>query len=185
MPLASNVGVVVQEYMDGEAERLRPGSPKQFPGGFFMHAFPITSPRPDCQTATDLLQGAAQGLKLPGRHLAFANVPLDEPRYMPMLRKMAAKGTVLASIYRRGGGARGEGPVSMMGTFSSAAQASLAIGHFGMVNRKGWPGQLNLCRPKSSNRNRRIICLPKRRLSFRVARLRQSYCEKRSLASKS
>jgi len=158
-----DVGVVVQEYMDGEQNDYVLEVQKQFPGRFFMHGIPdYFNPEPDCQTSRRSLQARLQGLKLPGGHLAFANVPLDEPRYMPIYEQMAGEGHVLAVDL-----SEGEGQVSMMeNILKRCPKLRVAIGHFGMVNRK-LAGTVEPVRhEKRLHRNRRIhLALPKRRLS--------------------
>ncbi len=138
-----DVGVVVQEYMDGEQNDYVQEAQRRFPGRFFVHGLPdFFQPDRVAAQAAELLARGFRGLKLPAGHLAIADMPLDEPRFMPIWEQMEAEGHVLAVDL-----SEGEGQVPQMERIlARCPRLRVAIGHFGMVTRGGWPGQLLLCR---------------------------------------
>ncbi len=138
-----DAGVVVQEYMDGEQNDYGLEAQRKFPGRFFVHALPdFFKPKQVARQAAKLFARGFKGLKLPGGHLAMANVALDAPAFMPVYEQMADEGHVLAVDL-----SVGVAQVPMMeNILRRFPKLRVAIGHFGMPNRKGWPGQLRLCR---------------------------------------
>jgi predicted TIM-barrel fold metal-dependent hydrolase len=138
-----DVGVVVQEYMDGPQNEYLLEAMKQFPNRFFGHALPnFFDKQGVAREAAALFAKGFRGLKLCGGHLAAQHLALDDPLFMPIYEQMAAQGAVLAVDL-----STGEDQVpAMENILKHWPTLRVAIGHFGMVNRKGWPGQLRLCR---------------------------------------
>jgi hypothetical protein len=138
-----DVGVVVQEYLDGEQNAYVQEVQQRFPGRFFVHGLPdFFQPDHVAQEAADLLALGFRGLKLPGGHLALAKIALDDPQFMPIWEQMAAEGQVLSVDLSEGQ----EQVPQMENILQRYPKLHVAIGHFGMVTRGGWPGQLHLCR---------------------------------------
>lgn len=135
-------GVVVQEYLDGEQNGYLLDTVARHPGRFFIHGLvDFFDPDAALEAADRLFAQGFRGLKIPGMHLEGA-VALDDSRLMPIYRQMEDAGFVLAVDL-----AEGAGQVPMMRKILDRhPQLNVAIGHFGMVNRGGWPDQLELCR---------------------------------------
>jgi len=135
-------GVVVQEYMDGPQNDYLLSVLAEHGDRFFMHGLPnFFNLNNTVSEAELLLNQGFRGLKVCGGHL-LGKVHLDDPILFPIWERMEHEGHVLAVDF-----SEGEIQVpefdAIMKRFPSL---KVAIGHFGMPNRKGWPGQLNLCK---------------------------------------
>lgn len=138
-----DVGVVVQESMDGEQNAYCLDVQRRFPGRFFCHGLPDYFQPHGFEAQCDALFTAGfRGIKMPGYHLAMAGVRLDAPAFLPVWRRMAQEGHVLAVDLSEGQ----DQVLQMRSVLERHPQLKVAIGHFGMPNRGGWPGQLALCR---------------------------------------
>ncbi|MCE9589228.1 MAG: amidohydrolase [Planctomycetes bacterium] len=138
-------GVVVQENMDGEQNDYCLAIAKKYKGRFFMHGLPdYFKPARVAKEAAGLFKRGFRGLKLPAGHL-LGKLALDDDRFMPIWAQMEAEGHVLAVDL-----SEGEDQVGMMeNILARHPNLKVAVGHFGMVNRRGWPGQLMLCRHRN------------------------------------
>jgi len=136
-------GVVVQEYLDGQQNDYLLEVQARYPSRFFVHALPNFWNREGVARETAaLFDRGFRGLKLPANHLAAGDVRLDDAGFMPIWDRMEAEGKVLAVDL-----CEGESQVPAMENILRHHPAlHVALGHFGMVNRRGWPGQLRLCR---------------------------------------
>ncbi|MCA9429736.1 MAG: amidohydrolase [Candidatus Omnitrophica bacterium] len=133
-------GVVVQEYLDGEQNDYLLEAVDRFPGRFFVHGLPNFF---DTDTAKNeakvLFDHGFRGLKVPASHM-LGQVRVDDRRLMPIWERMETSGFVLAVDL-----SEGEDQVQEMENILEAfPKLKVAIGHFGMSNRRGWPGQLHL-----------------------------------------
>jgi len=138
-----DVGVVVQEYMDGEQNVYVEGVQRRFPGRFFVHGLPdYFQPDRVANEAADLIARGFRGLKLPAGHLAMGKIGLDDARFMPIWEQMEAQDCILAVDLPEG---QDQVP-QMERILKHCPKLHVALGHFGMVTRGGWPGQLHLCR---------------------------------------
>ena len=137
-----DLGVVVQENMDGEQNDYCLDTMRRYPGRFFCHALPdYFSPATFVAQCAALFAKGFRGIKVPGGHLAMANVAIDDKAFMPVWERMASEGQVMSVDL-----SEGEGQVpAMENILRHFPKLKVAVGHFGMVNRKGWPGQVNLC----------------------------------------
>jgi len=137
-----DVGVVVQEYLDGEQNDYLLDVVARCPNRFFVHGLvDLFNPDRAAAAAKRLFARGFRGLKIPAMHLE-GKVALDDPRLMSIYRYMEEAALVLAVDL-----AEGTGQVPMMkGILDRCPQLKVAIGHFGMPNRRGWPDQLELCR---------------------------------------
>lgn len=137
-----DVGVVVQEYMDGVQNDYAHRAAEHFPGRLIVHGLPNYWDTDNAANeAEGLLAAGCCGLKLPAEHL-LGKIQLDDARLMPIWERMEQSQKVLAVDL-----AEGEGQVSEMESIlARCPRLRVAIGHFGMVNRGGWPGQLRLAR---------------------------------------
>lgn len=137
-----DVGVVVQDYMDGVQNDYARTAASRFPGRLIVHALPnywdLEQVAAECES---LLTAGYCGLKLPAEHL-LGKIRLDDRRLMPIWERMEQLQAVLAVDL-----AEGESQVAEMeNILARCPKLPVAIGHFGMVNRRGWPGQLKLAR---------------------------------------
>jgi L-galactono-1,5-lactonase len=136
-----DLGVVVQDYMDGEQNDYLLEIQDRFPGRFFAHALPnFFKPDEVVSEAVSLFDAGFRGLKLCGEHFA-GRVRLDDERFMPIWEQMEQERYVLAAELC-------EGDVQVpefARILARYPKLHVAIGHFGYVNRRGWPAQLELC----------------------------------------
>jgi L-galactono-1,5-lactonase len=137
-----DTGVVVQEYMDGEQNAYVLAAAKKFRGRFFAHGLPdVFKPDRVAKEAARLFDRGFQGLKVPGGHM-LNKIAIDDERFEPIWARMEDEGLVVSVDF-----SEGEPQVPMMERILARhPKLKVAVGHFGMVNRKGWPGQLDLCR---------------------------------------
>ena len=137
-----DLGVVVQENMDGEQNDYCLEVMEKHPGRFFVHALPNYWDLDNVEKeAQSLFERGFRGLKLPAGHLV-GEVELDDPRLMPIYRFMDENQFVLAVDLCAGE----EQVPAMRRILESNPTLRVALGHFGMPNRNGWPGQLELCK---------------------------------------
>jgi len=137
-----DAAVVVQEYLDGEQNEYLLDVMNRHPGRFFVHGLPNWF-EPDTvyeQVAT-LLQRGFKGVKLPAHHLV-GTIRLNDNRLMRVYESLALQNCVLAVDLSEG---QDEVP-AMEEIIEHNPTLRIALGHFGMPTRGGWPGQLNLCR---------------------------------------
>lgn len=135
-----SAAVVVQEYLDGEQNDYLLSVASRYPGRFFMHGLPDWfNAGGVAEEVSALLEQGFRGIKLPAMHLA-GNVALDDDRLMPAYEQVEASGAVLAIDL-----CEGEAQVpAMRRVLEKCPTLKVAIGHFGMPSRHGWPGQLDL-----------------------------------------
>ena len=138
-----DVGVVVQEYMDGAQNDYLRSVVATHRGRFIAHALPnFWNVDQVAAEARELLsQGIFCGLKIPAGHLV-GQIHLDDRRLMPIWEDIQQRQLVLAVDL-----SSDEGQVpEMENILKQFPTLRVAIGHFGMVTRGGWPGQLRLAR---------------------------------------
>lgn len=137
-----DVGVVVQEYMDGSQNDYLLEVCRRHPDRFFAHALPdFFQPDEVATEALDLFERGFCGLKLCAGHL-LGKVPLDDERFTPIWRRMADCGHVLAVDL-----AAGDQQVPMMeAILRRFPSLRVALGHFGMIARGDWLSQVRLAR---------------------------------------
>jgi L-galactono-1,5-lactonase len=140
-----DAGVVVQEYMDGVQNDYLQEVLARFPGRFFAHALPnYWDADGVAAEANELFRRGFRGLKMPAAHF-LGQLRLDDPRLMPIWREMEETERILAVDLAEGDVQTAE----MENIVASFPKLRVALGHFGMVNRGGWPGQLRLGRHKN------------------------------------
>ncbi len=136
-----DLGVVVQENMDGEQNDYCLEVLERFPDRFLVHALPNYWELDNVESeALALLDRGFCGLKLPAGHLA-GQIELDHPRLMPIYRTMEQKQSVLAVDLSEGD----QQVPALRRILEAYPTLRVALGHFGMPNRGGWPAQLELC----------------------------------------
>lgn len=135
-------GVIVQDYMDGVQNDYVLDVCKRFPGRFFAHALPnYWDADHVADEAKNLFVRGFRGLKLPAEHF-LDKIKLDDERFNPIWETMEQNGHVLA-VDLCEGDAQVVEMETILGRFP---RLPVALGHFGMVSRGGWPSQLQLCR---------------------------------------
>jgi predicted TIM-barrel fold metal-dependent hydrolase len=141
-----DVGVVVQEYMDGAQNEYLRSVVTTTSDRFIAHALPDfwNVDQAAVQAKKLLAEGTFCGLKIPAGHLK-GQVRLDDSRFMPIWDDLEQRELVLAVDL-----SDDEDQVpEMESILTRCPSLRVAIGHFGMVNRGGWPGQLRLARWKN------------------------------------
>lgn len=137
-----DAAVVVQEFMDGEQNEYLRRVSTQYPGRLLAHGLPNYWDLAGVQReAEQLLAAGFCGLKLPAEHLV-GKIRLDDLGFMPIWEFLEASGRVLAVDLCEGDRQVDE----MASIIEQCPSLRIAIGHFGMPNRGGWPGQLRLAR---------------------------------------
>lgn len=135
-----DVGIVVQESLDGEQNDYLCGILAKYPGRFLVQGLPnFWNLDQVIQEAAALLSSSFCGLKLPAEHLKN-KIRLDNSRLMPVWERMEESKHVLAVDLSEGVDQVSE----LENILKRCPQLHVALGHFGMVNRGGWPGQLRL-----------------------------------------
>ena len=140
-----DVGVVVQETMDGPQNDYLIDVRRKFPDRFFAHALPNWF-EPDRVAAecAKLFEQGFRGIKLAALRIAGI-ASLDDLRFMPLYERMEAEGHVLAVDLAAGADQAAE----MERILKRCPKLRVAIGHFGMVTRGDWMSQIRLCRHKN------------------------------------
>jgi hypothetical protein len=138
-----DVGVIVQETMDGPQNAYLLDVTKRYPDRFFAHALIDYSKPESClaQWKEAHAQGF-RGLKLPAIRLAHANprIYLTDKHLMKLWEALEDDGAVLAVDLDFG--------ASQVKEMAEVARAfptlQIALGHFAMANRPDWFPQLRL-----------------------------------------
>ena len=137
-----DVGVVVQEYMDGEQNDYLIDVLERFPGRFIAHGLPNFFDEDHAASeAFALFDRGFRCLKLSAGHM-LGKVRIDDRRFLPIFERMEHEGLVLAADL-----SEGEDQVPELESVLERHPAlRVAVGHFGLPTRRGWPGQLRLAR---------------------------------------
>jgi L-galactono-1,5-lactonase len=137
-----DLGVVVQETMDGPQNDYLLEAARRFPGRFFVHALPdFLDPDNAAAEARALIGRGFQGIKLPALRL-LGKTRLDDARFLPLWEQMAAQDLVLAVDLAPGDAQVGE----MHAILQRFPKLRVALGHLGLVTRGDWLSQIRLCR---------------------------------------
>jgi predicted TIM-barrel fold metal-dependent hydrolase len=136
-----HAGVVVQEYLDGEQNDYLLEVVRRWPDRFFVHGLPdYWNPDHAADEARNLIERGFRGLKLPAEHL-LGKIALDDRRLMRVWEMLEEHAAVLAVDL-----AEGQDQVPEFSrVLERCPRLSVVLGHLGMPNRGGWPGQLMLC----------------------------------------
>jgi L-galactono-1,5-lactonase len=137
-----DTGIVVQENMDGEQNTYGLETMARYPGRFFVHALPdFFKTDTVAKQSLRLFDKGFKGLKFPAGHFGDT-ILLDDKRLMPIYDCMEAYALVLAIDLSTGT----KQVPALKRVLDQFPNLPVAIGHFGMPNRDGWPGQLDLCK---------------------------------------
>ena len=139
-----DAAIVVQEFMDGNQNRYLAQVRRRYPDRFYCHAL-LEFRRPDgCwrQFRHAVDRQGLQGVKVPATYLVgmAPRVYLTDPRFMRIWADMEQHGMVL-SLDLAPGNAQCAEVRQVAATFP---KLRIAVGHFGMVTRKGWMEQIRL-----------------------------------------
>lgn len=138
-----DVGIIVQEYLDGEQNDYLLRVARRYPDRFFMHGLPnFFAVNQVARESSRLFRRGFRGIKLPAMHLAATGIPLNHAAFMPIWEEMEEKGYVLAVDLATGA----DQVPQMEGILAHCPQLRVAIGHFGMVTRGDWIQQIRLAR---------------------------------------
>ena len=137
-----DVGVIVQEYLDGQQNDYLLASQKNHPNRFFMYGlldwFNLDTLY---ENAIKLFDQNFQGLKICAGHLA-GQIKIDDPKILPLYQYMSDNGKYISIDLSEGS----EQSVELENVIKLFPKLKIAIGHFGMPTRGGWPTQLNLAK---------------------------------------
>ncbi|MEM1210915.1 MAG: amidohydrolase family protein [Planctomycetota bacterium] len=140
-----NTAVVVQEYLDGEQNDYLLHVASQYPDRFFVHGLPDWfSPDQLTSQINSLLNRGFKGIKLPAHQLE-GTIELDGKRLLIAFQAIADADAILAVDLSEG---QSQVP-AFRRIMDKHPSMRVAIGHFGMPSRGGWPGQLELCHYKN------------------------------------
>ena len=137
-----DAGVIVQEYLDGPQNEYLQKVKQQFPNRFFMYGLiDLFDTTKALERTENLWTQGFEGLKICGGHLNGA-VKLDDAGLMSAYAYVAQRGGYLSVDLSEGCGQVKE----LERIVDAFPELKIAVGHFGMPTRKGWPGQLELAR---------------------------------------
>lgn len=136
-------GVLVQEYLDGEQNAYSRSVQAQYPDRFRAYALPdFFAVDAVADEAIALLEGGGFcGVKVCGGHLE-GKVALDDERLFPLYAWLDEHASAVALDF-----AEGEAQVAEFErVLARWPELRVAVGHFAMPTRGGWPAQLHLAR---------------------------------------
>lgn len=136
-------GILVQEYLDGEQNDYSLQILAKYPGRFRAYALPDFFRTSDASAESVALiqSGGFCGIKICGGHLQ-GKVRLDDPSLLPLYAYLDEHDLRLSVDF-----AEGQEQVAELETVLEAhPQLQVAVGHFAMPTRGGWPAQLEIAR---------------------------------------
>lgn len=136
-------GVLVQEYLDGEQNEYSLNLLAKYPGRFRAYALPDFF-RVDevAAEAIDLIQsGGFCGIKICGGHIE-GKVALNDERLMPLYEYLDEHDLKISLDFAEGAAQVAE----FLPIMEQFPQLQVAVGHFAMPTRGGWPAQLHLAK---------------------------------------
>ncbi|MBR3897066.1 MAG: amidohydrolase [Bacteroidaceae bacterium] len=142
-----SAAVITQEYIDGIQNDYLSEVIRKYPNRFFVCGM-CEFRKPDfLPHARELLDGSFRAIKIPAQRLLLkeGRVMLTSDEMMQMFHLMEERGAILSIDL-----ADGDLQVAEMEEIiQECPQLKIAIGHFGMVTRKGWLEQIKLARHKN------------------------------------
>lgn len=136
-----DVGIVTQEYLDGNQNDYLVRVMRKFPDRFFVHAL-LEFPRPEDlkKNFRKVLKQGFRGIKCPAMFLPQWKVPLNHPKLMEIWEEMEERKMVLSIDL-----APGEIQVpEMKKVLRDFPELKVAVGHCGMAGRGNWLTQISL-----------------------------------------
>ena len=136
-------GILVQEYLDGEQNDYSLQILAKYPGRFRAYALPDFFRTDDTAAeAISLIQsGGFCGVKICGGHIE-GHVKLDDERLLPLYEYLDEHDLKVSLDF-----AEGEAQVAEFErVLERHPHLQVAVGHFAMPTRGGWPAQLRIAR---------------------------------------
>ncbi len=142
-----SAAVITQEYIDGIQNDYLSEVIRKYPNRFFVCGMCEFRKPGFLPHARELLDGSFRAIKIPAQRLLLkeGRVILTSDEMMQMFHLMEERGAILSIDL-----ADGDLQVAEMEEIiQECPQLKIAIGHFGMVTRKGWLEQIKLARHKN------------------------------------
>ena len=134
-----SAAVITQEFIDGIQNTYLSQVQKRYPDRFFCFGMPELRKAGFLDEARYLIQNGFRGIKVPAARLPqqFLNEEM-----MSLCRLMEERGIILGIELMDGDAQVGQ----MEDIIQECPKLKIAIGHFGMVTRRGWMSQIRLAR---------------------------------------
>lgn len=134
-----SAAVITQEFIDGIQNTYLSQVQKRYPDRFFCFGMPELRKAGFLDEARCLIQNGFRGIKVPAARLPqqFLNEEM-----MSLCRLMEERGIILGIELMDGDAQVGQ----MEDIIQECPKLKIAIGHFGMVTRRGWMSQIRLAR---------------------------------------
>lgn len=142
-----SAAVITQEYIDGIQNDYLSEVIRKYPNRFFVCGMCEFRKPGFLPHAKELLDSGFRAIKIPAQRLLLkeGRVMLTSDEMMQMFHLMEERGAILSIDL-----ADGDLQVAEMEEIiQECPQLKIAIGHFGMVTRKGWLEQIKLARHKN------------------------------------
>lgn len=142
-----SAAVITQEYIDGIQNDYLAEVMRKYPNRFFVCGMCEFRKPGFLPHAKELLDGGWRAIKIPAQRLLLkeGRIMLTSEEMMQMFHLMEERGAIL-SIDLADGDLQVD---EMKEIIQECPQLKIAIGHFGMVTRKGWLEQIKLARHKN------------------------------------
>ena len=139
-----SAAVITQEFIDGIQNDYLSEVVKRYPNRFFVCGMCEFRKPGFLPHAQELLDNGFQAIKIPAQRLLLpeGRVLLNNDEMMQMFKLMEQRHAILSIDLADGDLQVGE----MKEIIQECPQLKIAIGHFGMVTRKGWDEQIKLAR---------------------------------------
>ena len=139
-----SAAVITQEFIDGIQNDYLSEVVKWYPNRFFVCGMCEFRKPGFLPHAQELLDNGFQAIKIPAQRLLLpeGRVMLTNDEMMQMFKLMEQRHAILSIDLADGDLQVGE----MKEIIQECPQLKIAIGHFGMVTRKGWDEQIKLAR---------------------------------------
>ena len=139
-----SAAVITQEFIDGIQNDYLSEVVKRYPNRFFVCGMCEFRKPGFLPHAQELLDNGFQAIKIPAQRLLLpeGRVLLNNDEMMQMFKLMEQRHAILSIDLADGNLQVGE----MKEIIQECPQLKIAIGHFGMVTRKGWDEQIKLAR---------------------------------------
>ena len=142
-----SAAVITQEFIDGLQNDYLADVAQRYPDRFFVFGMCEFRKPGFLSHAIELMDAGFKGIKIPAARLLLkeGRVRLDSEEMMQMFHEMERRGVILGIEL-----ADGDVQVAEVETIvSECPNLVIVIGHFGMVTRHNWMGQILLARHKN------------------------------------
>lgn len=142
-----SAAVITQEFIDGIQNSYLAEVAQKYPNRFFVCGMCEFRKPGFLQQAQELLENGFRAIKIPAQRLLLkeGRVMLTSDEMMQMFHLMEQNNAILSIDL-----ADGDLQVAEMEEIVQECPGlKIAIGHFGMVTRQGWPEQIKLARHKN------------------------------------